>query len=455
MNMERSRVTIAFPTTVAMILAGGRTDELSVLTLQRPKAALPYGGAYRIIDFALSNLMHASIANVGILSQYRPESLIDHVGTGASWDFVGSNRGAKILPPFHGADATDWYRGNADAVAQNLNYIHDHAAKLVLILSGDHIYRMDYRHLIAFHLERQADVTVAFKRMGEMLDRRFGCALLDSDGRVVAYEEKPEVPPSDLASLTIYVFTREALEAVLADVHDLASAEFGRDVIPRMVRNGYQVFGYVFDSYWAYTRTVEAYFDAHRDLLSGRVDLAKWQIRTNNDDNTLAGQPPATFRQHAAVKNSLVSDGCIIEGEVRGSVLSPGVIVERGARIEDSILFNNVVVGKGARIVRTIVDKHVAIGQHALVGTAGDTKEAGETAKTGGDLGDHEIRSITLVGKEAGVGARAHVPAGSVVAPDQEVTAGVPLERANSSGAPRGGAVGGNAARRSATRGRS
>ena len=394
---------------VAMILAGGRVGELSVLTLARPKSAIPFAGHYRIIDFPLSNLMHAGIRNVGILSQYRPSSLIDHVRIGESWDFVGFERGAKILPPFRGAEASDWYRGNADAVYRNLNYVHDCGAEHVLILSGDHIYRMDFRELIRSHIERDADLTIAFKRMGQNVSQRFGYASLDGEGRVVSYEEKPAVPKTDLASLTIYVVKVGPLERVLAECVGLESFEFGRDVIPRMM-NQFRVCGFEFGGYWAYARTIDAYYQATQDLILGRIDLDAWEVRTNLQDSGVAAAPPLKIASSAEIRNSLISAGCTIEGTVRGSVLSPGVHVARGAIVEGSIVFQRSKVSEGSRIERSIVDKDVRIGPASRVGGPGligiETPPGSPT-----EMG------IAVIGKGAEIAPRAVVPPGEVVAP--------------------------------------
>jgi glucose-1-phosphate adenylyltransferase len=399
-----------------MILAGGRVGELSVLTLERPKSALPFAGHYRIIDFPLSNLCNAGITSVGILSQYRPASLIDHVGVGESWDFVGLDRGAKILPPYSAAEGSDWYRGNADAVYQNLDYLRDRQTELVLVLSGDHVYTMDYRELLVAHLEHGADLTITVKSMpAEARDRRFGYARLGDDDRVVSYEEKPAEPQSDLVSLTIYAFTLSALEDVLLGMKDYDSIEFGRDVIPTMLAGG-RVYGYRFDGYWAYTRTVDSYFAAHEDLLDGPLDVEAWTIRTNNEDNTLARQVPPIFRSWSDVDCSLIGEGSLIDGTVHRSVLGPGVHVGRGATIENSILFNDVVVAPGARIRNAIVDKRTAVGRAATIGIDPAAPEPTATRVS--------ERGIALIGKAARIPDGAAVPRGGIVAPGTLVKAG-------------------------------
>ncbi|MBP6874938.1 MAG: glucose-1-phosphate adenylyltransferase [Candidatus Eisenbacteria bacterium] len=396
---------IKLPRTTGMILAGGRVGELSVLTLERPKSALPFAGHFRIVDFALSNMAHAGITNVGILSQYRPASLIDHIGVGEPWDFIGLERGAKILPPYHAAEGSDWYRGNADAVLQNLNYLRGFDTEIALIVSGDHIYSMDYRQILIEHVERGADFTIVFKRIPEG-GRRFGYGVLDEQQRVVAYTEKPSSPPSDLVSLTVYIFNMEPLETVLKELKDLDSIEFGRDVIPAMLGR-YQVYGHLFDGYWAYTRTIDSYYQAHRDLLDGKMDLAAWQVRTNNQDNSLVRQVPPILHSWARVENSLVSEGCILDGRVVDSVLGPGVRVARGAEVDSCLLFNDVIVGPDARLKAAIVDKRATIGSGARIGL-----EAGNGAERA-----VSSQGIALIGKNAIVEDGAVLPRGGIVAP--------------------------------------
>jgi len=403
--------SIKLPQTTAMILAGGRVGELSVLTLDRPKSALPFAGYFRIIDFPLSNVARAGIQNAGILSQYRPASLIDHIGVGASWDLIGYGRGAKILPPYHAAEGSDWYRGNADAVLQNLRYLRERETEIALILSGDHIYTMDYRELILYHLEKSADLTIAFKRFAHP-DRRFGFGQIDKDGRLISYEEKPAKPASNLASLTIYVFNMKVLSQVLGAMRDHDSIEFGRDVIPAMLAD-FRVYAYIFDSYWAYTRTVDAYYEAHEDLLDGKIDLQRWSVRTNHEDSTLVRQTPPIFRSWTEAENSLISEGCIVEGRVQDSVLGPGVRVRKGAVVEASILFNDVVVEEDAQVRKAIVDKRALIGRGAVLGGKG------ERPSRDGPVVSR--RGIALIGKGVRIAAGATVPAGGIVSPSDRM----------------------------------
>lgn len=392
-----------------MVMAGGRVGELSVLTMQRPKAALPFAGAYRMIDFGLSNLMRAGINKVGILSQYRPASLIEHVGMGESWDFVGLDRSAKILPPFWGGDAGDWYQGDADAVSQNWNFVEDSGAEVLLILSGNHICNTDYRELIGDHVESGADMTLGFRAMP--YDRHYGYGKLGDDNRLVQYWEDPEQePPTDLGSVNVFVINVAALRSVFESVAARSGElfEFGRHVIPYMMER-YRLHGHVFDGYWAHTRTIPSYYDAHRDLIHGRIDLDGWGVRTNLQDTLVASQPPAIFGESAAVRQSFISTGCDIHGEVVRSVLSPGVRVEAGARVVDSILCHNTVVERGAQVVRTISDKHVVVGR--------DTQSGPVEIEYDPEQGLSP--RLTLLGKKCRIGAGSVLGPGAVIIPEQ------------------------------------
>lgn len=360
---------------LAMILAGGRVDELDVLTFFRPKSVVPFGGVYSIIDFPLSNLMHSGIERVGILSQYRPFYLMNHIANGAPWDMVGRNRFAKILPPFKGGEASDWYKGTADAVYQNLDFIKLYNPDLVLVLSGDHIYNMDYQEIIRFHRSKKADLTVAFTRTPEEGWDRFGQAVIDDEGpeggRVLEYLEKPKKRRLDWASLTIYVFQQEVLLQVLEENARKSSHEFGKDILPSLVSEG-RVYGYKHEGYWGYTRTLEEYWKTSMALLGDKplIDLKAWKIQTNLADKETRDRQPAFVGPHASVEDSLFYSGCTIEGKVTRSILFPGVKVAEGAVVDESILFFDARVGPGARVTRTISDTGVSIGAGAIVGEA-------------------------------------------------------------------------------------
>lgn len=353
---------------LALVLAGGRVDELLCLTEQRPKSALPIFATYRIIDFVLSNLMHGGIRNVGVLSQYRPYALVRHLGTGEHWDFVGRGRGIRLLPPYRGLRASDWYKGTADAVFQNISYIDTFKPQHVLIASADHIYRMDYRPFIHFHLEKEADVTVSFTRM-QKRSSRFGYGVIDTRGRLQDYQERPDKPPSDWVSMTLYLFRTDFLIDMLEANAKDDSHEFGRDVIPRSMPK-YRVFGYKHRGYWAYARTVDSYYNTNMDLISGKIPLRDWQIRTNLLERcSQADRPPAYV--NGKVINSVISEGCVIEGSVINSLLSPGITVAPGAQIIDSIVFHDSSIGNDSRLEKVICDKDTSIGKGCSIGGSG------------------------------------------------------------------------------------
>ena len=366
------------PTTLAMILAGGRVDELNVLTYYRPKSAVPFGGVGRVIDFSLSNLMNSGIEQVAILSQYRSYSLINHIGTGAAWDMIGRYRQVSILPPFLGSEATDWYRGPADAIYKNLDYVHHHNPDEILILSGDHIYKMDYQDMIAYHTEKNADLTVAFTRVSLDEASRFGVGALDDEdggrgGRVVNYWEKPGEAESEWASMTILCFKPEVLYRALAENQKGDSYHFGKDIIPRLLRQNCRVYGYKFSGYWGYTRTINEYWQSNMDLLGlePKIDLEKWVFRTNLDHRNIRDNEPVLMGKNAVVHNSLAYNGCKIGGAVVNSILFPGVHVKKGAVVENSILFFNNVVGENCRLNKVVADVNNSFGGNVVVGPRG------------------------------------------------------------------------------------
>ncbi len=399
-----------------MILAGGRVDELSVLTMNRPKAAVPFGGLYRVIDFPLSNLMHSGIERVGILSQYRPFSLMNHISNGMAWDMFGRNRYIHFLPPFKGYKPTDWYRGTADAIYQNLDYIQHGNPSLVLILSGDHIYNMNYMDLIRFHMDVNADVSVVFKEVPPDQASRFGQGVIegknDRGGPLKAYSEKARRPISNWASLTIYVFKAEILyEIVEKLVGQERKFEFGRDILPRIL-NDYRVFGYKFKDYWAYTRTIVEFYMANMSLLGDQpeIDPDAWKVRTNLEHRRIQDRPPAVVGKEAVVENSLIYNGCRVYGQVRNSILFPGVFVAPDAVVQDSIIFFDSQILERATVMQTIIDTDVIIGEAAIVGQAGLPRLDG--------FRPHVKESdLTLIGQEAIVPANQMLSPGCVVYP--------------------------------------
>lgn len=359
-----------------MILAGGRVDELNVLTYYRPKSAVPFGGVGRVIDFSLSNLMNSGIEQVAILSQYRSYSLINHIGNGAAWDMIGRYRHISVLPPFLGSEATaDWYRGPADAIYKNLDYVQYYSPEEILILSGDHIYKMDYQDMIAYHTEKNADLTVAFTRVPLNEASRFGVAALDNEdgergGRLVNYWEKPGKAESEWASMTILCFKPEVLYQALENNQKGDSYHFGKDIIPMMLKQKCRVYGYKFCGYWGYTRTINEYWQSNMDLLGPepKIDLEKWVFRTNLDHRNIRDNEPALMGNNAVVHNSLVYNGCKIGGTVLNSILFPGVHVKKGAVVENSILFFSNVVGENCRLNKVVADVNNSFGRNARVG---------------------------------------------------------------------------------------
>lgn len=368
------------PSVLALILAGGRVDELGVLTHLRPKSTMPFGGLYRIIDFPLSNLMNSGIDRVGVLCQYRASSIVEHIGNGCSWDMVGRDRGVTLLPPFQGLSASDWYKGTADAVYQNIDFIESVKPDLVLILSGDHVYKMDYQDLIRFHVDIGAEVTCAFvhQPLARQGPSRFGEARIEEGrdergGKITGYREKPMKPYSQWASMTVYLFERNVLLNALHENASSDSHEFGRDILPPLVGRGHRIYGYFFRGYWAYSRTLEEFWAANMDLIGDppRIDIEGWNVRTNLDHESIRDRGPAILGRGSLIEDSRIHNGIRVEGTVRRSILFPGVVVGEGAVVEDSILFFDTQIAPGSQVFSTITDICVTVGKGACVGRPG------------------------------------------------------------------------------------
>jgi len=356
---------------IAMILAGGQGSRLSILAEHRAKPAVPFAGIYRIIDFTMSNAMHSEIPVVGILTQYKPYSLMDHISTGKPWGFGGRKHHAKILPPYIGEVDSDWYAGTADAIYQNLNFIGRFSPKLVFVLSGDHIYRMDYNKLQEYHETKKADVTIAVQEVPFEEVSRFGVALVDKEGRMLDFIEKKKDASSNLASLGIYIFNQEFLEEILTnDAADKSSRhDFGKNIIPKIIKEA-RVFCYNFKGYWRDVGTIHAYWETHQEILENRsgLDINKWKVRTSFDPENLNNLLPLKITSRSRIQNSIISPGCIIEGEVTNSILSPGVHIRKGARVEKSVIMNNSCVGENSHISHAILDKNIRIGRNCRIG---------------------------------------------------------------------------------------
>ncbi|MCS7054759.1 MAG: glucose-1-phosphate adenylyltransferase [Thermoflexales bacterium] len=361
---------------LAMILAGGRGSRLSVLANKRAKPAVPFAGKYRIIDFPLSNCVNSGIYTVGVVTQYRPRSLQDHIRNGAPWDLDRLNGGVWMLQPYQGRLDSDWYEGTADAIYQNLDFVRNARADYVLILSGDHVYKMDYSILISFHQEKRADVTVATLKVTPEEASRFGIVQTDANYRVIHFEEKPKQPKGTLASMGIYVFNYDTLVKVLHEdaKNPNSTRDFGKDIFPKMVTENYRVFAFPYADYWVDVGTIQSYWEAHMDLLADTppIDLLdrEWVIHTRSEE-----RPPVNIRTGATVNHSLITDGCVVEGSVEYSVLSPGVRVKRGAVVRYSIVMTDAVIEPGAMVDRCIIDKNVVVGRGACVGYGSDYTE--------------------------------------------------------------------------------
>ena len=380
---------------LTLILAGGEGERLSILSQVRAKPGVPFGGKYRIIDFTLSNVVNSGLTDVGILTQYAPRSLIDHIGVGRPWDLDRSRGGVTLLQPYLGRGRRrDWYRGTADAVRQNLDFIADRDPELVLVLAGDHVYKMDFRPFIALHRARGADLTVAVRTVPLADADRFGILELGEGGRVTRFVEKPARPTSNLVSMGVYAFSWPLLRQVLS----AERLDFGRDVLPNMVEGGRGVYAYQYHGYWQDIGTVDAYWQASMDLLRDHppMDLYEtgWLIYTRSEERA-----PARIGAQAAVSQSMISHGCVVEGSVVHSILSPGVRVGAGAVVRDSIVMFDTEIGPGAVIDRAIIDKECVIGAHARVGD-------GRVLRPNRSEPERLFSGLTLVG-QAGPGTGA------------------------------------------------
>ena len=358
-------------TSVAMILAGGQGSRLGVLTRFRAKPAVPYGGKYRIIDFPLSNCTNSGIDVVGVLTQYEPFVLNSYIGNGAPWDLNSNSGGAYVLSPYtHVGDEGHWYLGTADAIYQNIRFIERFSPEYIVVLSGDHIYKMDYDAMIRFHRENEADATIAVMPVPIEEASRFGILATDEDGRVTDFVEKPANPPSNLASMGIYVFSWEkARQYLVADAADEASShDFGKDVIPAMLAGEERLFAYSFEGYWRDVGTIDSLWEANMDLLeedSGLDMSDDWRIYSRNPN-----LPAARIGVGAELDECMVSEGCNVEGSVRHSVLVQGVRVGSGATVVDSIVMRGARIDEGAVVERAVIAENAHIGAGAHIGAA-------------------------------------------------------------------------------------
>ena len=384
---------------VAMLLAGGQGSRLYTLTEQTAKPAVQFGGKYRIIDFPMSNCVTSGIYTVGVLTQYQPLVLNEYIGNGEPWDLDRVASGVRVLPPYQGSNGADWYKGTANAIYQNLNFIDRYDPDYVLVLSGDHIYKMDYSLMLKQHKETGADCTIAVLDVPLDQASRFGIMNTDEENRILEFEEKPPHPKSTKASMGIYIFNRALLtEYLIRDEADPnSSKDFGKNVIPAMLNDGRRMFAYAFEGYWKDVGTIGSLWEANMDLLGSdpafRLHDPAWRIYFRNN-----AEPPHLIGDFARVTNSLITEGCEIQGVVENCVLSSGVKVARGAYVKDSVIMSGVTIGEGATVNYSIIDSDTEIGAGSVIGRTKSTPE-----------------NIALVGSGLSIAPGTDIPGGAMV----------------------------------------
>lgn len=365
------------PKCICMLLAGGQGSRLMALTEQQAKPAVTIGGRYRIIDFSLSNCAHSGIRTVGVLTQYQPYDLHCHIGNGGAWQMYNDNRGngIHILPPFSNQEGGAFYSGTANAIYQNMPFLESLGPDYVLILSGDHVYKMDYNKMLQNHIKTGADCTIAVFEVALSEASRFGIMSATPSGRITQFEEKPKIPRSNLASMGVYIFSWRQMQKYLnADCLDASSDhDFGKNIIPRMLKDGRRMQAYPFRGYWRDVGTLEAFWQVNMDMLRD-IDLGtpEWEVFSRHIGNL----PPTYYGPNASVTNSLVSEGCQVYGWVENSVLSPGVVVEEGAHVVDSVVMQGAVIKRDARVHYSILDEGSLVYDNAIIGVP--RKKGGE-----------------------------------------------------------------------------
>lgn len=380
---------------VAMILAGGQGSRLYSLTTKTAKPAVVFGAKYRIIDFTLSNCVNSNIDTVGVLTQYQPLVLNEYIGNGQPWDLDRTFGGIRILPPYQGKRRNDWYKGTANAVYQNINFMKRYNPEYILVLSGDHIYKMDYSRMLDFHKENNADATIAVINVKKEEASRFGIMNTDENLKIIEFEEKPKNPKSTKASMGIYIFNANTLYKYLEeDEKDYNSKnDFGKNIIPKMLEDNCKMFAYPFVGYWKDVGTIDSLLEANMDILNDKsVDLfdKNWKIYSRNDP-----YPPQFIAKGAKIENSIVTVGCVIEGKVINSLLSNNVRVEKGAIVKDSVIFENTIIKNKSIIEKSIVANNVIIGEDSHVGKCND--------------------KITVIGEEVVIKPSSVIPAGEIL----------------------------------------
>jgi glucose-1-phosphate adenylyltransferase len=358
--------------TLALILAGGRGTRLDLLSTHRAKPSVPFAGKFRLIDFALSNCVNSGIFNVGVLTQYLPLSLNKHIGIGKPWDLDRRVGGVTVLQPYRGKpkDGGGWYQGTAHAVYKNISFIRSEDPDCVLILSGDHAYDMDYSKMVEFHREKEASLTIAAQPVPQEEAHRFGIVDCQDDKKITDFVEKPEDPPSNLASMGIYIFDTEVLKESLEKHCTGEASDFGHHIIPPLIENG-DTYAYEFNGYWKDVGTLDSYWKTNLELTDAIPELnlydKKWKLHTRSEE-----KPPVKFGNSGSASRSLISNGAIINGRVENSVISPGVYIEEGAIVRDSIIFNDTIVKKNTIVDKSIIDKEVEINANCHIGHGED-----------------------------------------------------------------------------------
>lgn len=392
---------------IAMLLAGGQGSRLYALTQKLAKPAVPFGGKYRIIDFPLSNCVNSGIDTVGILTQYQPMVLNEYIGNGQPWDLDRLHGGVHVLPPYQKASGSDWYKGTANAIYQNIPFIERYNPQYVIILSGDQICKQDYSDFLRFHKEKGAEFSVAVMEVPWEEASRFGIMACDEDKKIYEFAEKPKEPKSNLASMGIYIFTWSKLKKYLEEDEANPDSEndFGKNVIPAMLQNGERMYAYAFEGYWKDVGTIDSLWEANMDLLDPNVPLDlyddSWKIYARNPV-----MPPQYVADGAVTQNAMISEGCYVEGEVDFSILFAGVTVEKGAVVHDSIVMPGSVIKAGAVVEYSIVAEDVVVGENALVGCRPENME------------DKQNWGVTVIAKGIQIGKGAKVPAKAMIEQD-------------------------------------
>ncbi|MDY3812405.1 glucose-1-phosphate adenylyltransferase [Eubacterium sp.] len=395
---------------VAMLLAGGQGSRLGVLTKSIAKPAVPYGGNYRIIDFPLSNCVNSGIYTVGVLTQYQPLVLNDYLGNGHPWDLDRLNGGVHVLSPYEAIGGAEWYKGTANAIYQNIAFIEKYDPKYVVVLSGDHIYKMNYANMIDFHKKNNADCTIAVLEVPWEEASRFGILATDENEQIYEFAEKPKEPKSNKASMGVYVFSWDKLKkCLIEDEADPNSAnDFGKNIIPNMLNDGQRMFAYPFKGYWKDVGTIDSLWEANLDIINPNVDLdlsdKSWRIYSRTPD-----APPHYIGENATVENSSISEGCDIDGLVDYSVVSSDVTVEEGAEVRFSVIMPGAVIKKGAKVYYSIIAENAVIEEDAQVG------EIPENMENSADWG------VAVVGSGATITKNKKIPAKEMIASGEEV----------------------------------